>query len=240
MVKLIDWSSLDPTIQQLYSEGKSPNYIAKELGLSRETIVKRMESTLGVVTKRNGPRLSADWVNDSEIRCSVCQIVKPHSEYLKIRKDSQYLYSFCKGCVADKERVRYLSQGVSWTKKIYDLKVSARRRNLDFNLSPDFLSYVFETQKGLCAYTGVKLDHTKGRGLVDNCVSVDRFDPSIGYVVGNILICSKRANSIKQDQTPQEFEDWMPQWYVRGSAALAEINSGWPINDETATVIDIP
>lgn len=37
-----------------------------------------------------------------------------------------------------------------------------------------------------------------------NSPSVDRVKPELGYVKGNILVCSLRANRIKQDATPAE------------------------------------
>lgn len=238
MVKKIDWTALDPTILQLYSEGKSPNYIAKQVSLQRETVVKRMETSLGIQTKRNGPRRSADWVDSENIRCSECSEVKPMADFYKIRKDSPYLYSFCKSCNSDKEKLRYLSKDITWRKKCYDIKSSATKRNIEFNLTEEYLQYLFETQKSTCAYTGVKLDLSTGRGLTHDCVSVDRFDTGVGYVVGNVLLCSARSNTIKHNQTLGELAIWMPSWYERGSIILAEINAGWSTDDLTSSVAD--
>lgn len=39
-----------------------------------------------------------------------------------------------------------------------------------------------------------------------NSPSIDRIDPSKGYEVGNILICSWRANQLKNDGTLEELE----------------------------------
>jgi len=239
MVKIIDWPVLDPTILHLHEEGKSPNYIAKKLSLSRETVVKHMETSLGVQTKRNGPRKSADWVDTYNIRCSECLEVKPMAEFYKIRKDSSYLYSFCKGCNSGREKVRYLSRYVTWRKKWYDLKNSSARRSIDFDISEEYLQYIYETQEGLCAYTGIELDLSTGRGLAHDCVSIDRFDTSIGYVEGNVLVCSARSNTIKHNQTLEELSLWMPSWYQSGSATLAEINVGWSTNDLSSVIADI-
>lgn len=239
MVKIIDWPKLDPTILQLTSEGKSPNYIAKQIGLQRETVVKRMESALNLETKRNGPRKSANWAGSEDIKCSICSKVKHMSEYLKIKKDSVYYYSFCKACKGDKERVRYLASPVTWRKKAYDIKVSAKRRGIAFDLSEDYLQYIHTTQNGLCAYTNVLLDLSTGRGLADDCVSVDRFDTSLGYVTGNVIICSTRSNTIKYNQSLEEFEKWIPLWYESGLAVLSKLNAGWPPSNDSVGVVDI-
>lgn len=240
MVKIIDWSSLDSTILRLHEEGKSPNYIAKQISLSRETVVKYMETGLGIATKRNGPRKSADWFDSEHIRCSVCTEVKPKADFYKIRKDSSYYYSFCKSCNGEKERVRYLAQDITWKKKCYDIRNSAVKRSIAFDLTEDYLKYLFEKQEGLCAYTNVKLDLSSGRGLAPDCVSVDRFDTNVGYIVGNVLLCSARSNTIKHNQTLDELAIWMPVWYERGSIALAEVNAGWPTSDLSTLVVDEP
>lgn len=239
MVKLIDWQSYDPTILDLHSQGKSPNFISKQIGLQRETIVKRMEGHLGIQTKRNGPRNSADWVDSENIRCSICSEVKHMTEYYKIRKDSVICYSFCKSCNSDKERVRYLASPVNWRKKTYDLKNSSGRRGIDFDLTEAYLMYIYGLQEGLCAYTGVKLDLSTGRGLADNCVSVDRFDTNLGYFVGNVVMCSSRSNTIKHNQSIDEFATWMPVWYQSGLSTLAKINAGWPSDNYSTEVADV-
>ena len=40
----------------------------------------------------------------------------------------------------------------------------------------------------------------------DNSPSLDKFFPSLGYVKGNVQIISWRANHLKSDGTPEEWE----------------------------------
>ena len=54
-----------------------------------------------------------------------------------------------------------------------------------------------------CPMLGIKLEYfTKGR--CDNSVSFDRINPLKGYIQGNVIICSDRANRIKNNGTAEE------------------------------------
>ena len=225
MSKLIDWESHTPTILTLVEEGLSTNAISKEIGVSRVTLVKYMENTLGISTKRNGPRPKIDWVDSDNIRCSICSEIKHSSEYYVNKSDCTY--TFCKKCYSEKERVRRLSKPVSWVKKSYDISTSAKKRGFDFNLTPDYLSFVYTAQEGLCAYTNEKINLSLGRGLSGDCLSVDRFDTSLGYLKGNIVLSTTRANTIKHNQTLEEFRLWMPDWEKSGRETLERVNTLW-------------
>lgn len=232
MVKKIDWDSLLPTIHQLRSEGKSTNFISKEIGVSRETLAKFLESNLGIEVRKNGPRKSAQWIGNETIKCSVCGSIKTIENYHLTK--SKNPYSFCKSCYSDKEKARYRSSGVSWTKKNYDLNSSAKNRSLKYNLNPKYLEFIYGIQEGKCAYTGEKLELSVGLGHIHSGVSIDRFNTSLGYEIGNVLICSRRANTIKHNQTLIELKEWMPSWYESGLKMLGDINIAWSEFDKSA------
>lgn len=61
----------------------------------------------------------------------------------------------------------------------------------------------------LCPLLGIPIieGHLKGKkGATGNSPSLDRIHPELGYVKGNIWVVSYRANTIKQDATPDELE----------------------------------
>jgi len=236
MVKIIDWVPLDPKIKQWHGQGKSPYFMSKELGLSRETLVKHMEQSLGLVTKKNGPRTPIQWVSNDEIRCKACSEVKPKEEFYTQRTNPYQNYSGkCKKCISDQEKSRYHESEFSWRKKQYDVKLSAQRRNISFDLPEDYLQSLFTIQEGLCAYTQQPILTVVGQGHIPQALSVDRFDTSVGYVVGNIVLVTRRANSIKLDQSLVEFKEWMPLWYAEGSKALHKNISHYPLVEHAST-----
>lgn len=58
-----------------------------------------------------------------------------------------------------------------------------------------------------CPVLGIELVRRIGRkGGADSSPSLDRVIPSLGYVPGNVVVVSRRANRIKTDATTEELE----------------------------------
>jgi hypothetical protein len=58
-----------------------------------------------------------------------------------------------------------------------------------------------------CPVLGIELDYfTEGKGRMENSVSFDRIDPTKGYIKGNVIVMSWRANRIKNNGTSQEHQ----------------------------------
>jgi len=79
------------------------------------------------------------------------------------------------------------------------LRTRASRAGIPFNLDPDDV-----IAPDYCPVLGIALHKGQGMGPKDYSPSVDRIDPSKGYVKGNVLVVSQRANRIKQDASPSE------------------------------------
>jgi hypothetical protein len=57
----------------------------------------------------------------------------------------------------------------------------------------------------ICPVLGVKLDYKSAEGShSDYSASFDRLDPNLGYVRGNVVVMSMRANRLKNDGTAEE------------------------------------
>lgn len=76
---------------------------------------------------------------------------------------------------------------------------SAMKRGLEYNITAEYLFEVWNKQDGLCVYTGLPLKIGKGEA------SVDRIDPSKGYVRGNVQWVVTKVNYMKWDSTEDEF-----------------------------------
>jgi len=64
----------------------------------------------------------------------------------------------------------------------------------------------------VCPVLGIPI-HVGTGSQTDNSPSIDRIDPSIGYVKGNVAVISRRANRIKNDATEAELRKVLE--YVR-------------------------
>jgi hypothetical protein len=79
-------------------------------------------------------------------------------------------------------------------------RARAKKYGLDFNIEESDI--VIPTH---CPLLGIELYIAEGRKTVkDNSASLDRIDPTKGYVKGNILVISNKANTMKSNATPQE------------------------------------
>ena len=66
-----------------------------------------------------------------------------------------------------------------------------------------------------CPALGIKLVvNAGGKGFKDNSPSIDRVDPSKGYVAGNVAVISFRANRIKHNATVEELKS-VANWLER-------------------------
>lgn len=83
------------------------------------------------------------------------------------------------------------------------LKRNSISRNLDFNISIDFIESLYEKQKGLCFYTGENID------FFTKTASLDRINSNIGYIETNVQWVHKDINAIKTDIHHDKFIQYM-------------------------------
>lgn len=77
-------------------------------------------------------------------------------------------------------------------------KHRAKHKKLDFDLKPEDISI-----PSTCPLLGIPLQKGVGR-IHPGSPSLDRIDPSKGYIKGNVWVISYRANQIKNDASPRE------------------------------------
>lgn len=86
-------------------------------------------------------------------------------------------------------------------KKLLQLaKDRAKRKNIEFSITEADLVSVTH-----CPLLGIEISFdNRGSGGKPNSPSIDRINPSKGYVPGNVWVISAKANRIKSDATPDE------------------------------------
>lgn len=78
-------------------------------------------------------------------------------------------------------------------------KYRAKRDGIEFNL--EMSDVIVPTH---CLYLGIILTCKKGERHCDSLMSLDRIDPTRGYVRGNVEVISYKANRMKNDASREE------------------------------------
>jgi hypothetical protein len=98
---------------------------------------------------------------------------------------------------------------------LHAAKMRARALKVPFDL--DVSDIVIPTH---CPILGIKLKPGGSGRAKPDCVSLDRFKPSLGYVRGNVTVISWRANCLKRDGTLEEFEKLVAFMWLQRTEAL--------------------
>ena len=80
----------------------------------------------------------------------------------------------------------------------------ARKKNLSFNLTKDFILELKEKQSGLCYWYGVEME-TSLKPKYPLQYSLDRIDSTKGYTKDNVVLCSLMANFGKNKTDPNKW-----------------------------------
>jgi len=118
----------------------------------------------------------------------------------------------------NKDKIAEYSRSVIDKVIFNNTKKRAKQKNLPFNLDQSDIAY-----PDTCPVFGYKLVRGTNRSKA-NSPSVDRIIPSLGYVKGNIQIISNKANTMKQDATPEElrmFARWVLKTFPEESDGKA-------------------
>ena len=102
------------------------------------------------------------------------------------------------------QRYRELKSAKPWIIMHKSIKQRAKERKLDFDLDIDYIKSIWTD---ICPVLGIPLKcavfesgltrETSHAKPMDNSPTLDRIDPTKGYIKGNVCIMSYRANMIK-------------------------------------------
>lgn len=160
-------------------------------------------------------------------RCKVCakisraQYYQANSDRLKqaaktnrLAKLDQYkdvrkrYYAENRTNLLSKERIRLEQK--PWKYLCKYARLRAKKLNLPFDLTEDYVASLLPHNM-LCPVIHIPLVVSKGC-IADGSMTIDRINPSLGYVRGNVAIISKLANSIKNDCTDPAILYSMADW----------------------------
>lgn len=94
----------------------------------------------------------------------------------------------------------------------HNYKRSATKRGIEFTITLEYIANLYKEQDGKCAVSGVSID-IKGTPWKGQTGSLDRIDPTKGYIEGNVQWVHKQINELKWDLQPEEFYSIVKQIY---------------------------
>lgn len=144
--------------------------------------------------------------------CRTCGVEQPSSNFYWSRRDKRR-YTDCKEC-NKKVSKKYQQAGYRETEKYifyqraYGLRRSSAAKGIP--CSGDLEAYLKSLWAAShnCYYTDVEMVLTGYHEKVPNAMTVDRIDPALGYVPGNIALCCSIVNRMKQDLLLPDLVAW--------------------------------
>ena len=136
-----------------------------------------------------------------------CVTVSVKCDCGNIFTTSSYLFGTtktCRKCYNSQKGSQHPSyKGTKHISQTYfsQIKLNAKKRNLKFGLTIEYLDKLIQSQKFQCYLSGITIS-------VDyKTASLDRIDSSKGYIKNNIAWCHKDINRIKSNFSNEYFID---------------------------------
>ena len=140
--------------------------------------------------------------------CGKCGETKPAHGFHRGLRSKDGLQPYCKACRKAAERKRPFS------KVVRNAKSRALKVDVPFELTEQYLESIWT---GVCPVFQVRMDlpsHRESHKRTPATPSLDRLVPDKGYVPGNVLWISLRANQMKNDGTSDDLfrvAEWLQQ-----------------------------
>ena len=127
-------------------------------------------------------------------KCARCHIEKPASSFCLVHSSKTGLNSTCRECASERNKERKAKHPREAMLK--SARNGAKERGIEFAITVDDIQIPER-----CPVFGFKMEFG---GKRSTSPSIDRIDNSKGYVPGNIVVVSVKANHVKSDCTLAE------------------------------------
>lgn len=185
----------------------------RSLPANRKFFKRHGDETLHDVCRfcEDSEKRRVEW-NGDLLRCHVCGKFLPVSEFGK-----HQAYPYRDGHDARCRKCR--TEQATETKKNYAgeyalLKIlqmrflaardRAKKKNLPFNITKEYLKELWDKQNGKCAISGLDMTFEQCNGRTSTNVSIDQINPNEGYTKGNIQLVCMAINQMKSDLEMEE------------------------------------
>lgn len=199
-----------------HKQGLTDRAMGKLFGVHHNTIAyhrRRHQLPPNGTTRQPLERLGKN-----KARCSKCKKIKSLDQYISNRKGQKYEYkvSYCHNCrkaVLNRNLNRSIEKFLA--DRFNRLVIRCREKGYTCNITYSDLLKQYYKQAGKCFYTDIPLAWGVGYGPRRDALSIDKIVPGLGYISGNVVLCTYKANTVKCDLTLDEIAKWLPSWYKR-------------------------
>lgn len=146
-------------------------------------------------------------------KCDICGGVFETPYYsIFTRESSEYLKTgktYCIRCAAKLKKGEKNPQYIHGCSRYCEYRNNAKRRGIDFNLTPDEFKFLVSQP---CHYCG---GNSKDRFAKSRGNGIDRKDSSKGYTIDNCVPCCATCNFVKNKMSYNDFILYIRQLYER-------------------------
>lgn len=141
--------------------------------------------------------------------CKRCNRLLPFSAFMKNGQRRDGLDKHCRECRKERAREEYVRD--PFITYIRTKRAECKKKGFAFNLTSDYLRSIWS---GVCPIFGcdIFIGGEIAKRDFQNVAHLDRFDPDLGYIQGNVNFISGRANRIKLNASTEELQmivKWM-------------------------------
>jgi hypothetical protein len=156
----------------------------------------------------NGTKKAWFFPDTQEKICAKCSAKTHVRNFFKHNQTKDGYHSWCKNCCKEgnnrSRAKKYSTFEGRITTFLSSCRKNAKHRNHACTITAKDLITAWQTQDGICAYTGRSMTTAPGEY---NSVSVERIDNSIGYTAENTILVCNIANRMKSDMAGKVFFD---------------------------------
>lgn len=138
--------------------------------------------------------------------CFKCKTNKPFGLFFKHTQTTDGYHSWCKECCGkgnERSRAKQNST-IEGRARVFlqNARKSAVKRNQEFALTISDILECWNTQWGICAYSGRNMTLETGKL---NTVSIERINSAKGYTMDNTILVCQAINRMKSDFAFEDF-----------------------------------
>lgn len=145
--------------------------------------------------------------------CAKCKKTFPLALFAKNKQSKDGLQTRCKSCWSLKMSADYKDKWFVYQARLK--KSECKKKGLPFDLTSDYLKSIWTDNCPVFERPFVRFDKTE-----DMSPALDRIIPSLGYVKGNVVYISARANRIKYDASVDELRQVL--LFVEGATTISK------------------